>query len=514
MIRATEDKLERHEFRERALGEHVKKAFLMLDKRLKSLDPVKGTVSRLDERLAAVETILMQKDERERAQLVKTHEAVVEIQQNLPSVMDKMKAEIIEQVTKSACHQTQSDAGTNVANTALDKVHKELAGRLDNMSTELTRVLNDSRRIGDSSTDSLERVKKQLTNSEQLLQKYESKLAELNNRIPPLRSDKDERVERDWQTTVLTELEAQRNGVEELSGEIKKLNTNMELLATKDDVGANTNATIDALGQVCNDSSQLRSDDAIANLTMGQDALALLTRDQYKELRAEIAGLAKVEQVMVQTADSVLDIKRRVEYGVHQVLLEVGGLVKAQAKSLNATIHDRFDTFETVVLDGDSGALANLTAKIGAEIDQVWRQIGIMHQQMGASTDTLDRLRNQTDLYVSGSLAAMDGVQGKVGQITTRMSDLDENLNYLMGKLSLVTQQFNQIKSGLGRALDEMRASLATVKDKMPAQGEEPPVDQGPGPHNIKPESTEDALLNGNSLDVESNAVEDVHPQR
>lgn len=60
------------------------------------------------------------------------------------------------------------------------------------------------------------------------------------------------------------------------------------------------------------------------------------------------------------------------------------------------------------------------------------------------------------------------------------MIEIDENLNYLLGRLSLVTQEFNQIKTGLGKALDEIKSNLHTVQNKM----EEP----GPGPHNIASE--------------------------
>lgn len=60
MVRAGEDKLERHEYRERQLGEQLKKSLAGLDKRHRSLEPIKGTLSRLDERLANVETILIQ----------------------------------------------------------------------------------------------------------------------------------------------------------------------------------------------------------------------------------------------------------------------------------------------------------------------------------------------------------------------------------------------------------------------------------------------------------------------
>lgn len=65
-------------------------------------------------------------------------------------------------------------------------------------------------------------------------------------------------------------------------------------------------------------------------------------------------------------------------------------------------------------MDEDSGALSNLTGTMRDEIAEVWRQIGIMHQQMTASTDTLNKLQDQTDLYVNGSMNVMDKMTGKV----------------------------------------------------------------------------------------------------
>lgn len=61
----------------------------------------------------------------------------------------------------------------------------------------------------------------------------------------------------------------------------------------------------------------------------------------FEQLRTEVRALGKLEQVMVQTADGVIDTKRRVEYGVHQILLEVGDLIKAHSKETNATINER-----------------------------------------------------------------------------------------------------------------------------------------------------------------------------
>lgn len=55
-----------------------------------------------------------------------------------------------------------------------------------------------------------------------------------------------------------------------------------------------------------------------------------------------------------------------------------------------------------------------------------------------------------------------------------------------MGRLSLVTQEFNNIKGGLGKALEEIRSSFMAVKDRIKDVNP-----KGDGPHQI-PASSED----------------------
>lgn len=199
---------------------------------------------------------------------------------------------------------------------------------------------------------------------------------------------------------------------------------------------------------------------------IAEGVYADITRS-YDELLKEVRRSGEVESVLIQTADNVMDTKRRIEYGVHQILLEVGDLVKHHAKELNSTVNRRFDKLSATIVDNQTGALSNLTTKIETEISQVWRQIGIMYQQLTASAGALDRLQQQTETYVNGSLSTMGSMGGKVTQITGLMAEMDSNLNYLLGRLSLVTQEFNSIKSDLGTALDNIRHTFVSVQKKV-----------------------------------------------
>lgn len=67
------------------------------------------------------------------------------------------------------------------------------------------------------------------------------------------------------------------------------------------------------------------------------------------------------------------------------------------------------------------------------------------------------------------------------------MTEVDENLNYLLGRLSLVTHEFNQIKTGLGAALDNIKASFKEVQEKANDL-------RTPGPHPV-PENYKEVEL-------------------
>ncbi|XP_063242990.1 uncharacterized protein LOC134542558 [Bacillus rossius redtenbacheri] len=473
MFRVNADKLERHESRERHLGEQLKKTLAGLEKRHRAtdltVDAVAKAVGALDQRLQDMERAALQREEEQRRQQQATLERV-------------------QALTARALPAEGEEAGA--PSRRLDALESSLSARLDRIVLMLDPM--NARNVYTTDEDiAANGSPGTLGELESLLRRLEAHLEAGARKADSL----------DWHAVFLTALDSHQKVLDDLKALTLKTGGGLAQLPTRTELEKLSNATNELLQDARYELSA-GSDMAAAKLesqvqelqlalaggqeeilrrvsetgVMTETAYAGAARG-YDQLLAEVRGLAKVETVVLQTADDVLDTKRRVEYGVHRILLEVGDLVKAGSEGLNGTVTRGFDAISGAILDGQSGALANVSRKIETEIGQVWRQIGIMYQQLAASAGALDRLQMQTETYVNGSLQTMDSMEGKVGQITGRMSEVDGHLNYLLGKLSLVTQEFNQIKSGLAAALDNIRSSFVSVQNKI--------QEVGPGPNPI-----------------------------
>ena len=64
-------------------------------------------------------------------------------------------------------------------------------------------------------------------------------------------------------------------------------------------------------------------------------------------------------------------------------------------------------------------------------------------------------------------------MDGTVGDVAKRVGEVEENLNFLLGRLSLVVSEFNHMKSGIGAELDLLRTKFKTF-----GPGEKPGAQQ------------------------------------
>jgi len=186
----------------------------------------------------------------------------------------------------------------------------------------------------------------------------------------------------------------------------------------------------------------------------------------YKELEEEIKGLANVEQVLLDTADSVMDTKRKIEFGVQQIIFKVSELIELSGGEMDENLATKFESITRTILSNQTEALTNLTSKVEKEIGQVWRQMGIMYGQLSNSIGILEKVKDQTEVYVHKTDKNLGSMDNQVEGLTDRMTEVDENLNYMLGQLSLVVQEFNQVKTGLGEAMEGIGDDLLELKTK------------------------------------------------
>lgn len=149
-------------------------------------------------------------------------------------------------------------------------------------------------------------------------------------------------------------LDGQRQELADIKAISTAMSRGVASLPTREEVAQHFNTTQEHLQETKYEleagaekgllSLQLKLDEAHKSLSAGHEDLHKTMTDagvlaegfysdvqkSYEQLLKEVKGLGKVEQVMIQTADNVLDTKRRIEYGVHQILLEIGDLVKLQ----------------------------------------------------------------------------------------------------------------------------------------------------------------------------------------
>ncbi|CAO1314159.1 unnamed protein product, partial [Diamesa serratosioi] len=479
-----DNKLERHEQRERALGELVKKGLMTLQKNQRILEPIKAAYDRLEKKAGEIE-----------AKITTSDGISADQNKKLSTLLEKILENLTNPGASAAIQSRTSDSSTEDDDEALPKKVDDLIDIVEKLRKEIAELRAEQTSIETtnknlvSHTESL--VKLGMAQTEEVIGKLDEKMSQfyITNTQDVKSSDFEVKI-----TKTLNDIEgsvnkmlnegssvstsgstsgfspADRNFITGLKNETLEALEDMrlEVLTASDKSFAKTATRIKESNDAISEVSKMLAESITNADTFYTDSQKSLT-----DVKTDVEGLNKLEKILLDTSNNALETKRRFEYGIHQIILEVSDVVK----TVNGTLQKRFNEMDQQILENHNGAMSNLSAKIETEISQVWRQIGIMYQEITASKQALDRLQEQTEVYVNGTITSMDSMQGKVGLITNRMAEVDENLNYLLGRLSLVTQEFLQIKTGLGDALINIRNSFKAVQNMA--------KDIGPGPHRI-----------------------------
>ncbi|XP_017882230.1 paramyosin isoform X2 [Ceratina calcarata] len=499
MMRENTEKLERHEARERQLGDQLRKTIAALTKRMSTVDTLKLQLTKLDERVMAIEQVMSQRDERERIQMQKTADSLEDLGNRLEGWLTDIENKVSGGNGRPDTMLPPFDNFNRIASRLNDTELKlmEKMSRTESLvkseASDLKEVTNAQTGTTQALLTEIQDIGTRLSDLEASLEKVKSQSQGIQNKLQEPQFDAIGSI--DNYTRMLPPMQKL---LEDTSDKIKELPRINEIQNLHNETQMLLHETKHAMKDVVNRGISGVENKLIESNNETQDSIGALRMDlanNAEHVNQELNDLEKGQSVMVSMADHVLDTKRRVEYGVHQILLEVGDLVKAQGININNTLNQRFDGISNDIMDNQNGALANLTTKMEQEMNQVWRQINVMYQQMTESAKALDKLHQQNQEYVNGTTSTMGGMESKVSEITKRMREMDENLNYLLGRLSLVTQEFNQIKTGLGNALDNIKASFKEVQEKANDLTH-------PGPHPIPANYKEFDETDNNKPDV------------
>ncbi|GJQ79967.1 hypothetical protein Trydic_g9445 [Trypoxylus dichotomus] len=213
VMSATEDKLRRHELRER------------------SVVPVMGTAARLDERISDVEKTLLTNDIKDNNQMEEIKNLLVDIKTSFPVLMEKVKADILLEiksddkvVQKTLPQLESSEESTEVYNVeetvTLSNKIDALASSIQYMQEELADLKKEqhTRELNNKFDGYIDKFERLLTNNENLLKKFENKF-ETDEVLPQ------DDTQLGWQATIMQALERTEDDVEDVLEEVKHANT-------------------------------------------------------------------------------------------------------------------------------------------------------------------------------------------------------------------------------------------------------------------------------------------------
>ncbi|KOB64143.1 putative paramyosin [Operophtera brumata] len=404
LLRLSEDKLERHEYREKALGQDVKRMLSGLEKKHRALEPMKGMISRMDDRLS-------NKASDEKSTQKKTNEALDNIQKSLQSLTTtdalrtmcqgigvvedgsipqssfvKHISEAEKLLTKyelklneyNGTRGTMDNEHLNEVALADEAWHNKMTEEMVSQGKEITKVqrflsdaegmwkelprLNDlqlaTNRTLDAIVNATENVKE---NQDKSVDKVTSKLREMGDRLEATNKDIQQMTSHGatshcglrystttncgrWATyKVIQQSLTQGNTMTEraysdISRSYESLRTEVQRYDKLREMG---DLQVTSRGATSHCELRYSTTTNCGRWATYKVIQQRLTQGNTMTERAYSDISRSYESLRTETADNVLATKKRIEYGVQQILMTMTELVLRQGKGLNTTFNDR-----------------------------------------------------------------------------------------------------------------------------------------------------------------------------
>ncbi|KAH8293117.1 hypothetical protein KR044_005418 [Drosophila immigrans] len=475
-----DNKLDRHEHRERAAAEIMKKAMQVLQKGQKNMEPINGIFGRLDERVSQIETMLITQEEKYNTQSEKFNQAIDHMFKWM-----RENDECFKRPPVAAAPAPAAPALPNAFVSEQQQINKQLLDELKKLSGTVTDLLASSKEAAKQAATNFG----QLPRTEELMQQIEAKLQQHTavavTTVSPPKNDEFEQQLLERLGALSTDVAQLRSVPATTPAPVAKGLNEQDKLYMQELNNETLNA-LAALKTEAQTSQQAALRQATEQLQQTeaniQGDLKQLTTDvaqlnqfnkqinaSHNKLNDGFDALGKFNSIMMTNSEVVLDTQRKVEFGTLQIVQKVSLLVEQQLEELTTLVKSRFSDLDANVVNTAQEANRNISGQLDTALTQVWHRIEIMNGELSKSREMLMLMQSGHDGYVNSTFATMMGLSSKVEETKKHMIDMDDNLNYLLGKLSLMSSEFANIKKGLADSLMDLRNSFQMIHERMPS---------------------------------------------
>lgn len=328
-VNVIDDKLGRHEGRERVLGESIRKGLTALQKGQQVFPQLKSSFSRLEERVGQVESMLVSQEERAIGQQNKLADALEAIYKFM----------------------NDNNNAKYIVNNKEDSDEEDLPKKIDDLVETIKELRREVSELKADRASADSESKAMIHRSSVVLQeavgsKLDEKLANLYVTAPNAQADFEQLV---------------KDALAEIQGKITTQSTALETRSGGDVVAGDVGKTLEAIEDLkvevltAVDKSLIKMSSRIQESSNGIQTVVNDIAKAVGETAESTSGILEAQEkvlkntenvknldtMLLQTADNIFDTKKKIELSVHRIHQDVSEMMTHATKDLNATLMER-----------------------------------------------------------------------------------------------------------------------------------------------------------------------------